>query len=165
MCDGNHVDVLAPQVGSTDQRAQMALRVLCKFKAPVGGISIKEHFEVNVVPLVIQLTARFYCAVMAFFFPGRGVDTEEDDSDDDLIAGTSLQVYTGVSLIAVMLYIFCDNLKLFIFLQVNNSNTLFNNFCVFKIIYSPSVILVHLLNLRAMGMTLAEVVDRDRVES
>lgn len=48
----------------------------------VGGISIKEHFEVNVVPLTIQMTARFYSTVMAFFFPGKHM--ESDDSGNKL---------------------------------------------------------------------------------
>ncbi len=38
---------------------------------------MKEHFEVNVVPLTIQLTHRFYTAAMAFFFPGKNIDHEE----------------------------------------------------------------------------------------
>ena len=43
----------------------------------VGGISIKEHFEVNVVPLNIQLTHRFYKAVMSYFFPDKETIREE----------------------------------------------------------------------------------------
>jgi hypothetical protein len=92
MADGNNVDVLAPQGGgSADRRRQTALRVLCKFKAPVGGISIKEHFEVNVVPLVIRLTARFYCAVMSFFFPGRNIDAADEDDDVEFLGELSKQ--------------------------------------------------------------------------
>ena len=82
MSDSSQVDVLAPQTSASDSlHRQMALRVLCKFKAPVGGISIKEHFEVNVIPLVFQMTARLYSAIMQFFFPGK--DDSDDDSDDD----------------------------------------------------------------------------------
>jgi len=85
MSDSSQVDVLAPQTTGADSLPrQMAIRVLCKFKAPVGGISIKQHLEVNVVPLVFQLTARFYSAMMQFFFPGRAYDDDADDADDDV---------------------------------------------------------------------------------
>ncbi|XP_071945413.1 bridge-like lipid transfer protein family member 2 [Antedon mediterranea] len=83
-------DVLRPQdMGKT---RQVTLRVICRGKPPVGGISVQEHFEVNVVPLTIQLTYNFFKRMMGFFFPGRSVDQEpgEDlqlknrpDLDDD----------------------------------------------------------------------------------
>ena len=40
--------MLGPQdaQGKGFSERQMMLRVLCKFKSPVGGISIREHFEV-----------------------------------------------------------------------------------------------------------------------
>ncbi len=91
--------------GKGHSERDMTLRILCKFKAPgtiafiwaevahqsrgvsksrstiqmlsVAGIPIQEHFEVNVVPLTIQLTHRFYSAAMAFFFPGKNIDSEE----------------------------------------------------------------------------------------
>ena len=44
----------------------------------VGGISVKKHLEVNVVPLTIQLTTRFYTTVMSFFFPGKSVDSDDE---------------------------------------------------------------------------------------
>ena len=40
---------------------------------------MKEHFEVNVAPLTIQLTARFYRTVMAYFFREKPDDTEYED--------------------------------------------------------------------------------------
>ena len=36
---------------------------------PVAGISVKEHLEVNVVPLTVRLTSRFYQTMQDFFFP------------------------------------------------------------------------------------------------
>ena len=91
MSDSSQVDVLAPQAtGSDCLTRQMALRVLCKFKAPVGGISIKQHLEVNVVPLVFQLTARFYSAMMTFFFPDKDDDDDDDDIGDDLPGNVAL---------------------------------------------------------------------------
>jgi len=87
MSDNSQVDVLAPQSAASESLLrQTALRVLCKFKAPVGGISIKQHLEVNVVPLVFQLTARFQATIMQFFFPGKDGDQdgEEEDNDDDV---------------------------------------------------------------------------------
>lgn len=42
----------------------------------VGGIAVKEHFEVNVVPIRIQMTFQFYKTVMGFFFPDKNIETE-----------------------------------------------------------------------------------------
>jgi len=94
MSDSSQVDVLAPQTSASESMSrQVALRVLCKFKAPVGGISIKQHLEVNVVPLVFQMTARFYTAMAQFFFPDKDTDdvdnddVDDDDDDDDDVLG------------------------------------------------------------------------------
>jgi hypothetical protein len=32
---------------------QRVLRVFCRERPPVGGISVKEHFEINLVPIKI----------------------------------------------------------------------------------------------------------------
>lgn len=50
----------------------------------VAGISVKEHLEVNVVPLAVCLTAKFYQTMQDFFFPkveeGAGGDSASDHS-------------------------------------------------------------------------------------
>ena len=43
----------------------------------MGGIPVKEHFEVNVAPIQIQMTYQIYKAVMEFFFPDKNVDMDD----------------------------------------------------------------------------------------
>ncbi|KAK0146229.1 Protein KIAA0100 [Merluccius polli] len=74
--------VLRPQSQSQLSR-QFALRIFSKVRPPVGGISVKEHFEVNVVPLTIQLMYQFFKRMMGFFFPGRNVEEEEVTDEED----------------------------------------------------------------------------------
>ncbi|KAL3856242.1 hypothetical protein ACJMK2_011019 [Sinanodonta woodiana] len=75
--------------GENDSR-RVALRILCSEKAPVGGIAIKEHVEVNVVPVNIQITYQFYKTMMNFFFPGKNIENEEaeEETDGAAIKGT-----------------------------------------------------------------------------
>lgn len=40
-------------------------------KPPVGGISVKDHFEINLVPLSIGITQSFYKKIVMFCFPER----------------------------------------------------------------------------------------------
>ena len=44
------------------------VRVYCRVQSPVAGISVREHFEVNVCPIAVRLTHRFYHYVTSFFF-------------------------------------------------------------------------------------------------
>lgn len=76
--------VLVPRdpPGQEGENRQTALRITCTEKAPVGGIPVKEHFEVNVAPIQIQMTYQFYKAVMEFFFPDKNMDTDDDDELD-----------------------------------------------------------------------------------
>ncbi|XP_030143896.4 bridge-like lipid transfer protein family member 2 isoform X1 [Taeniopygia guttata] len=85
--------VLRPQ-SSCQSGRQLALRIFSKVRPPVGGISIKEHFEVNVVPLTIQLTHQFFHRMMGFFFPGRHVEEEEvgDEEDKSKLVTTGIPV-------------------------------------------------------------------------
>ncbi|XP_054707310.1 LOW QUALITY PROTEIN: protein hobbit-like [Uloborus diversus] len=65
------------------------LRIFCRERAPVGGISIKEHLEVNVVPITIGLTEALYKAMLKFFFPGRDTEKGEDHSEDEEPVGST----------------------------------------------------------------------------
>ncbi|KAI1295879.1 Uncharacterized protein HDE_05272 [Halotydeus destructor] len=56
---------------------QRALRIFCRERAPVAGISVKEHFEVNVIPLTIGMTHAFFKKMVSFFFPGPEVTAQE----------------------------------------------------------------------------------------
>jgi len=64
-----------------------ALRVYCRESPPVGGISIKEHFEINVIPLTIEVTNAFYKEMFKFFFPERyGITLEPINEDDSYVS-------------------------------------------------------------------------------
>ena len=39
---------------------------------------MKEHFEVNVMPLNLQLTHRFYKTALAYFFPTKNGSDRDD---------------------------------------------------------------------------------------
>ncbi|CAH1800960.1 unnamed protein product [Owenia fusiformis] len=75
-------DVVLPQEGHQGQGRQVTLRITCRERPPVGGIGIKEHFEVNVVPLTIQITHQLYKAMMAFFFKEKTPDSEYDSGQE-----------------------------------------------------------------------------------
>lgn len=57
------------------------LRVFCREKPPVGGISVKEHFEVNVVPITIAITKKFYTTMLKFCFPDRDTTAYVEEID------------------------------------------------------------------------------------
>ena len=57
---------------------QGVLRVYCREKPPVGGISVKAHFEINLKPMTINITQNFYKKIMAFCFPEKA---EQDEAE------------------------------------------------------------------------------------
>ncbi|XP_074600055.1 bridge-like lipid transfer protein family member hobbit [Brevipalpus obovatus] len=48
--------------------SRRALRIYCQESPPQNGIPIKEHFEVNVIPLNVMITLKFYLTMKSFFF-------------------------------------------------------------------------------------------------
>jgi hypothetical protein len=54
----------------------MLLFVCCSEKAPVGGISVKDHFEINLVPLTIGISHVFFKKIMNFCFPEKANNNE-----------------------------------------------------------------------------------------
>ncbi|XP_052800693.1 protein hobbit-like [Mya arenaria] len=86
-------DVIVPrELPSGDDNRRMTLRVLCTERPPVGGIAVKEHFEVNLVPLQIQMTHQYFKKIMEFFFPDKDIDKE--DADDDMDGASSSKSFT-----------------------------------------------------------------------
>ena len=77
-------EVLSPTEIQKDMPVdhKRVIRVFCREKPPVGGISVKEHFEINVVPITIAITKKFYNTMLKFCFPDR--DTSEGDVVDDV---------------------------------------------------------------------------------
>lgn len=86
-----YTEVLSPTEIQTNMPVdrKRAVRVFCREKAPVGGISVKEHFEINVVPLTIGLTKKFYNTMVAFCFPGRDPDNIEGENIEEIEATES----------------------------------------------------------------------------
>uniref|UniRef100_T1IJV3 FMP27/BLTP2/Hobbit GFWDK motif-containing RBG unit domain-containing protein n=1 Tax=Strigamia maritima TaxID=126957 RepID=T1IJV3_STRMM len=76
-------DVLQPtSLQSNMPFDRQCLRIFCREKPPVGGIAIKEHLEVNVVPMTLRLTHQFTQTVKKFCFPGTEHTPEELESDN-----------------------------------------------------------------------------------
>ncbi|XP_046965412.1 protein KIAA0100 [Vanessa cardui] len=87
-------EVLAPAAasGRAPVARRAALRVFCRDRPPVGGISVKEHFEVNIVPIRIGLTKKFFNTMLKFCFPERdpdAIEEGEEEGDGTLRAGSS----------------------------------------------------------------------------
>ena len=80
----------------------VSLRIFCRNQAPgsvmyikwqhypwqliVAGISVTEHLEINVVPLAVTLTEKFYNMLQEFFLP-KSEEREESEVDHSKIFG------------------------------------------------------------------------------
>ena len=71
---------------------QRALRIFCRVRAPVGGISVKEHLEVNIVPISICLTSALSRKLLTFFFSRKeaGKLNKSDDAAFSCVLHLSL---------------------------------------------------------------------------
>lgn len=89
----NYKEVLTPTEIQRDMPVdhKRVLRVFCREKPPVGGISVKEHFEINVVPITIAISKKFYSTMLKFCFPDREGDVEDID-DTGSVSGSTLSV-------------------------------------------------------------------------
>ena len=58
---------------------QRTVRVFSKERPRVGGISVRDHFEINIAPLTINITAQFYKRMMNFAFPEKDAEHLDDE--------------------------------------------------------------------------------------
>ena len=78
------------------------VRVYCRVQSPVAGISVREHFEVNVCPIAVRLTHRFYHYVMSFFF-SRKVDKIDQADGPEFDAGNKGIGFSNFFLVILMI--------------------------------------------------------------
>lgn len=58
---------------------QRTVRVYSRERARVGGISVKDHFEINVSPLTIGITAHFFKKMIIFAFPEKDAEVNQEE--------------------------------------------------------------------------------------
>lgn len=89
----SYKEVLCPTEIQRDMPVDQkrVLRVFCREKPPVGGISVKEHFEINVVPITIAISKKFFITMLKFCFPDRDAEAESNDDIDDTGSTSSLR--------------------------------------------------------------------------
>ncbi|CAF1993052.1 unnamed protein product [Rotaria magnacalcarata] len=80
---------------SNYQQQPTMIRVYCKEGEPVGGIAVKEHLEINVAPLVIQMTRQFSQMLMAFLFPNKTHQNHEIPHGNSRSSKSSLKHTTS----------------------------------------------------------------------
>jgi len=79
-----YYDVLTPtELRDMPLDRQRTVRVFSRERSKVGGISVRDHFEINIAPLTINITAHFYKKMMNFAFPEKDTEQLEEDFDVD----------------------------------------------------------------------------------
>lgn len=116
--------VLSPYVAQNslvDFRRNKMLRLLWKEIPPVAGIQVFHHFEINIFPLLIQMTYDIGKNLMIYFFPTRAYSSSskaEDESNinasDGLIFSSELDAAKDLKLMQSR----ASNNKSFIFIKV-----------------------------------------------
>ena len=72
-----YADVILPtDLQNVPVDRQRMLRVFCRARGKVGGISVHDHFEINLAPLTIGITQSFYKKIIAFCFPEKTAEAE-----------------------------------------------------------------------------------------
>ena len=89
-CNTIYRDVVEPEKGAGS--ASSVFRFVLKEVAPVGGIPVKERFEVNLTPLKVNVQKEFYDKLMDFFFPHRGI---KNANPKETAAATAVVEETG----------------------------------------------------------------------
>ena len=67
-CPGPQSSRINHQLYPANSSHTVMFRIYCKERPPVGSIPVFEHLELNVSPLLIKFTNRFYNMMMRFFF-------------------------------------------------------------------------------------------------
>jgi hypothetical protein len=76
-----YADVILPtDLQNVPLDRQRMLRVFCREKGKVGGISVHDHFEINLAPLTIGITQSFYKKIIAFCFPDKTSEVTSEGS-------------------------------------------------------------------------------------
>eukprot|EP00090_Calanus_glacialis_P005198 TRINITY_DN14003_c0_g1_i1.p1 TRINITY_DN14003_c0_g1~~TRINITY_DN14003_c0_g1_i1.p1 ORF type:complete len:1873 (+),score=761.29 TRINITY_DN14003_c0_g1_i1:223-5619(+) len=79
-----YYDVLTPtELRDMPLDRQRTVRIFSRERPKVGGISVRDHFEINIAPLTINITAHFYKKMMNFAFPEKDTEQLEEDYDVD----------------------------------------------------------------------------------
>jgi len=79
-----YYDVLTPtELRDMPLDRQRTVRIFSRERPKVGGISVRDHFEINIAPLTINITAHFYKKMMNFAFPEKDTEQLEEDFDVD----------------------------------------------------------------------------------